>query len=254
MPRFYIPPERWNLDRLALDEEEAHHAASVLRMQAGDRAVVFNGRGVEAAVEIAQITKRAAAFKLLGVTESAPQACRIFLGQAIPKGKNMDLIIQKATELGAAGVIPLLTERTVVQCDAREAEKKREKWQAVAVEACKQCGQNWLPAVLPPQGMPELFRNGPGFDLLLIASLQPDTRHPREVLGAFGGAAGRQTGGKRPANVLVLIGPEGDFTPAEIDLAKAHGARPVTLGPIVLRTETAAFYCLSVLGYEFSEQ
>jgi len=245
MPRFYIPPARWNLDRLVLDEDETHHATDVLRMKAGDHAVVFNGAGSEATVELASIGKRAIELKLLRPSQSAPPACRITLGQAIPKGKNMDLIVQKATELGAASVVPLLTERTVVQFDARDAEKKREKWQAVAIEACKQCGQNWLPAVLPPQTLSALFPGEPAFDLLLIASLQPDALHLKAVLADY-----LSKTAAKPASLLVLIGPEGDFTPAEIALAKAHGCRPITLGPIVLRTETAALYCLSVLSYE----
>ncbi|MEI6562482.1 MAG: 16S rRNA (uracil(1498)-N(3))-methyltransferase [Verrucomicrobiota bacterium] len=244
MPRFYIPPARWNLDRLLLDEDETHHATDVLRMKAGDRATVFNGEGACASVELAHISKRAIELKLLTPSQSAPPACRITLGQAIPKGKNMDLIVQKATELGAASVVPLTTERTVVQFEARDAEKKREKWQAVAIEACKQCGQNWLPAVLPPQTLAHLFAETT-FDLLLIASLAPGALHPKTVLADF-----LPTTGARPKSVLILIGPEGDFTPAEIALALARGCRPITLGPIVLRTETAALYCLSVLSYE----
>ncbi len=244
MPRFYIPPEHWNPERLELGEEEAHHALHVLRMQPGDRATVFNGEGVQAAVEIASVAKRAVGLKTLEVAQAAPRRCRITLGQAIPKGKNMDLIVQKGTELGVAAIAPLLTEHTIVQCDPREAARKREKWQAVAVEACKQCGQNWLPEVQAPQSIGELLRQD--FDLKLIASLAPGARHPKEVLAQ----AAAERGGTPPASALILIGPEGDFTPGEIALALEAGCRPITLGPIVLRTETAALYCLSVLGYE----
>ena len=152
--------------------------------------------------------------------------------------------VQKATELGATSIVPLATERTVVQFDARDAEKKREKWQAVATEACKQCGQNWLPSVRPPQTLSHLFAETT-FDLLLIASLASGALHPKTVLADF-----LHTTGAQPSSVLVLIGPEGDFTPAETALALAHGCRPITLGPIVLRTETAALYCVSVLSYE----
>jgi len=245
MPRFYIPPACWNLDQLVLDEEETHHATDVLRMKVGDRAVVFNGQGVSAEVEFAAVSKRAIELKRLTVSQSAPLPCRITLGQAIPKGKNMDLIVQKATELGAAAVVPLLTEHTVVQVDVREGEKKREKWQAVAVEASKQCGQNWLPNVPAPQSLADLLKSAPAFDLLLVASLQPGSLHPKAVLADY-----RNAKEANPASVLVLIGPEGDFTPAEIALALEAGCRPITLGPIVLRTETAALYCLSVLSYE----
>ncbi|MDD5349709.1 MAG: 16S rRNA (uracil(1498)-N(3))-methyltransferase [Chthoniobacteraceae bacterium] len=245
MPRFYIPPARWNAGSLLLDADESHHATGVLRLKTGDRVTVFNGEGEQAAAEIAGGGKRALELRPLEITASPKPSCRITLGQAVPKGKTMDLIVQKATELGASAVVPLLTERTVVQCDARETEKKREKWQTVAVEACKQCGQNWLPAVAAPQSLGELLASAADFDLLLIASLQPDARHPKAVL-----AEARSEKGGSPQNVLVLVGPEGDFTDAEIALAKARGCRPVTLGPIILRAETAALYCLSVLSYE----
>jgi len=154
----------------------------------------------------------------------------------------MDLIVEKATELGAAGIVPLLSERTVVRADADEAIGKRDKWQRLASEAAKQCGQNWVPDVAKPQTPKEFFQSGEKFDLMLIASLQPDSRKLKDVLA--------ETGAKKFARVLILVGPEGDFTPAEINLAKNAGCRPITLGPIILRTETAAIYCLSVLSHE----
>ena len=245
MHRFYISPDRWNLDSLVLDEAETHHAVDVLRIQPGERAVVFNGQGVEATVEITGVGKRSVDLKRMQHAKTPPLACRITLGQAIPKGKNMDLIIQKATELGASEIVPLLSERTVVQVDSDDAQRKQEKWQAIAIEAAKQCGQNWLPSIAAPVGTKEFFHSPKRFDLMLIASLQPDARHFKQVLAEHLSIAG-----KKPASVLVLVGPEGDFTPAELSLAKSANCRPVTLGPIVLRTETAALYCLSVLSYE----
>ena len=242
MHRFYIPPESWNLDALSLDESESHHAIDVLRMNAGDKAVVFNGRGAEATVEITAITRKSVTLRKVLASKSAPIGCEITLGQAVPKGKNMDLIVQKAVELGAAAICPLLSERTVIQVEEDDAGRKQQKWQAVAIEAAKQCGQNWLPTVALPRSLKEFFPQPVRYDLMLIASLQPDALHLKKLLAEFGE--------KKPKSVLVLVGPEGDFTPAEIGLAKSHGCRPVTLGPIVLRTETAAIYCLSVLSYE----
>lgn len=245
MHRFYIPAESWNLDSLKLNEEESHHALDVLRLKQGDRAVVFNGRGAEATVEITAAHKNSMDLRRIHDAKSAPLPCKITLAQAVPKGKNMDLIVQKATELGAAAIAPLLSERTVVQVEEDDAAKKRAKWQAVAIEAAKQCGQNWLPEISAPQSPKEFFQGNPRFDLMLIASLQPDSLHFKKVLEEY--TAGAK---KKPASALILVGPEGDFTPAEIALAKSGGCRPITLGPIVLRTETAAIYCLSILGYE----
>jgi 16S rRNA (uracil1498-N3)-methyltransferase len=242
MHRFYIPPETWNLDALALDEAETHHAVDVLRMNRGDKAVVFNGRGAEATVEIAAVSRKSVSLKKLLQGKSAPIGCAVTLAQAVPKGKNMDLIVQKAVELGAAAISPLLSERTVVQVEEEDASRKQQKWQAVAIEAAKQCGQNWLPRVDPPRSLKDYFSQSARHDLLLIASLQHDAMHLKALLA--------EAGGKKPKSVLVLVGPEGDFTPAEIALAKSQGCRPITLGPIVLRTETAAIYCLSVLSYE----
>lgn len=245
MHRFYIPAENWDLDQLVLDEAESHHALDVLRLKQGNRAVVFNGEGIEATVEITGIGKHRVGLRKIQHSTTAPLPCRITLAQAIPKGKNMELIIEKATELGAAEIIPLLSERTVIQLDAKDAVKKQEKWQVVAIEACKQCGQNRLPAVRRPLTPKEFFNTNPRFDLMLIASLQPDAKPLKNILAGFEGGHN-----KRPASALILVGPEGDFTPAEIALAKIGGCSPVSLGPIVLRTETAAIYCLSVLGYE----
>jgi 16S rRNA (uracil1498-N3)-methyltransferase len=242
MHRFYIPPETWNPDALALDEAETHHAVDVLRMNPGDRAVVFNGRGVEATVEIAAITRKSVTLRKVLQGKTAPIGCQITLAQAVAKGKAMDLIIQKAVELGAAAISPLLSERTVIQVEDDDAARKQQKWQAAAIEAAKQCGQNWLPNVDLPRSPKEFFAHPVRYDLMLIASLQPDAMHLKNLLAEYTG--------KKPNSVLILVGPEGDFTPAEIGLAKSHGCRPITLGPIVLRTETAAIYCLSVLSYE----
>lgn len=242
MHRFYIPPASWNLDQLTLDEGETHHALDVLRMNQGEKAVVFDGRGHEATVELAAVTKKSVTLRKLHHAKAPPVACQITLAQAVPKGKNMDLIVQKAVELGASAIAPLLSERTIVQVEEEEAGRKQQKWQAVAIEAAKQCGQNWLPQVDAPRSLKDFFAQNRRYDLMLIASLQPDALHLKKLLG--------ELGEKRPKTVLILVGPEGDFTPAEIGLAKSHGCRPITLGPIVLRTETAAFYCLSVLSYE----
>jgi 16S rRNA (uracil1498-N3)-methyltransferase len=247
MHRFYISPEHWNPGAINLTGSEAHHARDVLRMRVGDKIVLFNGRGHEITAEIIGLTVDAIDLRKLHEAETPPVQCRIVLGQAIPKGKNMDLIVQKAVEIGAAKIAPIISDRTIVQVDAESAEQKQSRWQHIAIEAAKQCGQNWLPHVYAPRRLAELFSPAAeeSFDLQLIGSLQPGARHLKKILADF--SSEHQD---RPRSVLILVGPEGDFTPAELELARRHGCHPITLGPIILRVETAAIYCLSILSYE----
>ena len=245
MHRFYIAPENWNPDALVLSGSEAHHARDVLRMKRGDKLVLFNGRGREITAEIVDPGRGEIHLRKLHEAETQPLRCRITLGQAIPKGKNMDLIVQKAVEIGASEIAPILSDRTVVQVDLESAGQKQAKWQQVAIEAAKQCGQNWLPQVRAPRKLSEFFSENAKFDLQLIGSLQSDAQHLKKILADYSSEHRHL-----PASVLMLVGPEGDFTPAELALARSRGCRPITLGPIVLRVETAAIYCLSILSYE----
>ena len=245
MHRFYISPENWNPDALALTGTEAHHARDVLRMKPAERLVLFNGRGREITAEIADLSGDGIQLRKLHEAETPALRCRIILGQAIPKGKNMDLIVQKAVEIGAAEITPIISDRTVVQVDPENAAQKRAKWQQIAIEAAKQSGQNWLPQVHAPRRLGDFFLASATFDLRLIGSLQPDAQHLKEILADYSNEHRHL-----PGSVLMLIGPEGDFTPAELALARRHGCHPITLGPIILRVETAAIYCLSILSYE----
>ena len=245
MHRFYISPENWNPDAPALTGSEAHHARDVLRMKPAEKLVLFNGRGREITAEIIDLSGTGIQLRKLHEAETPALRSRIILGQAIPKGKNMDLIVQKAVEIGAAEIAPIISDRTVVQVDPENATQKRAKWQQIAIEAAKQCGQNWLPQVHAPRRLGDFFLASTTFDLRLIGSLQPDAQNLKEILADYSNEHRHL-----PGSVLMLIGPEGDFTPAELALARHHGCRPITLGPIILRVETAAIYCLSVLSYE----
>jgi 16S rRNA (uracil1498-N3)-methyltransferase len=247
MHRFYVSPENWNSGGLALRGSEAHHARDVLRMRAGEKLVLFNGRGREITAEIVDLNGDEIGLRKLHEAETPPLRCQIVLGQAIPKGKNIELIVQKAVEIGAAEIAPIISDRTIVRVDSDSAAQKQSKWQQIAIEVAKQCGQNWLPRVHAPRKLAEFFftASEQPFDLRLIGSLQPDAQHLKKILADYSSEHQH-----RPRSILMLVGPEGDFTPAELALARRHGCQPITLGPIILRVETAAIYCLSILSYE----
>jgi len=176
MYRFYICPENWNPATPTLVGPEAHHARDVLRMRVGDKLVLFNGQGRESTAEIADLSDDEIRLRKLHEAETPPLQCRIVLGQAIPKGKNMELIVQKAVEIGSAEIAPIISDRTIVQVDSETAAQKQSKWQQVAIEAAKQCGQNWLPQVRQPQTLRHFFGR--------VAVVVPTTESKKQVLAA----------------------------------------------------------------------
>ena len=197
MHRFYVAPERWQPDAPCLAGSEAHHCRNVLRLKPGDKVVLFDGRGRELTAEIASMDAAQILLRKLHEAHTPPLRCRITLGQAIPKGKNMDLIVQKAVEIGAAEIAPIISDRTVVRLDDESAAAKQSKWQTIAIEAAKQCGQNWLPQVQAPQSMAQFFRQPRRFDLQLIGSLQSDAVHLKKILAEYLDRAWRSSG-ERP--------------------------------------------------------
>jgi 16S rRNA (uracil1498-N3)-methyltransferase len=237
MPRFHLPPESWQTGTLTGDE--AKHLGQVLRIRPGQTITVFDGCGRRAEAEVLTVSRDQASLRTGEALTTTPPRPAITLAQAIPKGKNMDLIVQKAVELGVSRIQPLVTTNTVVQ----PGEGKSDKWRRTALEACKQCGQDTLPVVADPLPLGTwLAHLTESTELRLIASLAPGARPLRATLHDHPGAEA----------VTMLIGPEGDFTALETNAALAAGFLPVTLGSIILRVETAALFGLSALRYEFS--
>lgn len=249
MHRFYLPPAQCKDKSLILTESEAHHALNVLRVRHGERLMVLDGAGQELLCEAQK--PEGAQLKLTVVQRNVvpPLPYQITLLQAIPKGKIIEGIIQKATELGVHRIVPLLSDRVTTQLDDESAATKAEKWKQVAIEAIKQCGNAWLPQVEAPLTPKAYLARGERFELPLLASLQSDCRHPREYFKTFYAEKKRL-----PKTVCVWVGPEGDFTPAEMSAVKSAGVFPITLGRLVLRSETAAIYSLSVLNYELQSK
>lgn len=245
MHRFYLPPEQCAEPALHLGGREAHHGLNVLRLRRGESVVVLDGSGHEYTCEVSDVAKGGVQLAVREKKFIPPNPWRITLVQAIPKGKVFDSIVQKAAELGAYSVVPLLTERVVIQLDEERSDHKVSHWRTTAVEAIKQCGSAWLSRVEAPVSLKDFAAKAQPFDLALIASLQPGSRHPRDWFQEF-----QTNQGRVPQSLVVWVGPEGDFTPEEVATIEATGARPITLGRWVLRSETAAVYCLSVLNYE----
>lgn len=242
MHRCYAPPEGWHGDRIALPAAEAHHLLAVLRARPGDRVRVFDGAGRQACAELLAAGDGAGTATLHLVEHDLPTADPdlpdLILAIAVPKGPRMDWIVEKAVELGAAAIWPVLTERCLMRWDRAQAAEKRARWERLALGAAKQCGAPGLPAVAEVCALDGL-----------VARLVAETGvGARALLGALAPGAPLlrvALAGAAPRRVILLIGPEGDFTPAETERLCAAGARPVSFGDRILRVETAALFALA---------
>ena len=236
MPRAYLPPSSWT-ETPFLEGDEAKHLSQVLRIQPGAALTVFDGLGNHAQARVLSVSKQRVDL-MLELAESAPTSLPdITLVQAIPKGKNMDWIVQKAVELGVSRIQPLVTRHTIVSPGGDKAEK----WRRTALEACKQCGQFTIPIIEDPLPFAEWLANRPSADLEIIASLADNPRNFRETLKSHPDLE----------SITLAIGPEGDFSPEETAAALTAGFVPVTLGDLVLRVETATMFCLSAIRFHY---
>ena len=227
---------------LSIESEEAKHALKVMRLRVGDECEVFDGCGNAAVGRIAA-TAGSSSLTLaeLRPLPPMPPVAGITLALAIPKGSNMDLIVQKAVEMGVQRIIPLITERTIVRLDAKDAAAKTSKWSRTVLEACKQCGVNTLPIVETPQSYASFLQRTDLPELKLQCAIVPHARPLRQLLETA------RTAGLREC--VLLIGPEGDFSPAEYAAAESTGYAPTSLGPIILRVETAVFLAVAAARY-----
>jgi 16S rRNA (uracil1498-N3)-methyltransferase len=236
VPRAYLPPSSWT-ETPFLEGDEAKHLSQVLRIQPGAVVTVFDGLGNHAQARVLSVSKQRVDL-MLELAESVPTSLPdITLAQAIPKGKNMDWIVQKAVELGVSRIQPLVTRHTIVSPGGDKAEK----WRRTALEACKQCGQFTIPIIEDPLPFTEWLANRPSADLEVIASLADNPRNFRETLKSHPDLE----------SITLAIGPEGDFSPEETAAALTAGFVPVTLGDLVLRVETATMFCLSAIRFHY---
>lgn len=241
MIRCFLASGQWAAGAAELDESESKHLVSVLRAQAGDRIGILDGEGQLGEAEVVAPHKKRTAIRILSRTAVAPVAPRRILVQALVREQKMDWLIQKAVELGAHEIWPLQTEQAVVRIRPDEAAKKTARWQAIALGACKQSGNPWMPRIAPVRGLADALAALPAEGAACFGALQENA----VPLPAFFGRLRREN---RP-QVAMFIGPEGDFSAGEVEALLAAGVQPVSFGPVVLRVETAALFILSALQY-----
>lgn len=239
MPRFFIdiPPEDGTA---VVTGEDAHHMLKVLRMKPGESLTLCDSRGSDYACTFVQVAPEGAVCRVEGVSRSRgePDVCvTLFMG--LPKGDKMDFIVQKAVELGAAEIVPFLAERSVSRPDAKTLRKKCERWRKIAREAAMQCGRGCVPSVGEPVTQAQAAQMAAGSDAPLFLYEDEREHGIRQALA-----------GRRPATVSLMIGPEGGFAPQEAQTAVQAGMLSVSLGPRILRCETAPLAALSAVMYE----
>ncbi|GAC1604567.1 MAG: 16S rRNA (uracil(1498)-N(3))-methyltransferase [Myxococcales bacterium] len=244
--RLFLPPDQiahahGGLVRLSADQ--ARYLGVVLRLREGEAVEVFDGAGTRFDARIAGAGVDGLSLRLLGRTSAAPApGPHLVLAQALSRSDKLDLVIQKATELGAARVIPFAAERSVVRLPEGRGAARAERWRRIAQEAARQCGRADVPAIDAPARWEDLFsclQADPGMRGVLLdggtgsADLAQAAHHP----------------GPGPARVLIAVGPEGGFSAEEKERARAHGFAAASLGPLTLRTETAGLAALAILQH-----
>jgi 16S rRNA (uracil1498-N3)-methyltransferase len=239
-PRFFIFPEQVSDQFITISGDDVRHIATVLRMKTGDELLLCDGEGTEYQATIARVTKSEITADVTARSKREVRYPLITLCQGLPKAGKMDWIVQKSTELGVATIVPLVTARTIVKI--RDEAKRVLRWQKIAREAAMQSNRPTIPKLEQVQDLDGYIRNlDPDPQTLLLLAWEEGTEPLKNVL--------RQRSGIK--NIIVLIGPEGGFSSQEAETAKEKGFHLVSLGPNILRTETAAITVLGMIGYEF---
>jgi 16S rRNA (uracil1498-N3)-methyltransferase len=240
-PRFFISPDQVRGSLVTIAGDDLRHIRTVLRKQPGDLLTLLDGQGMQYRARIAEIRKDEIVTEVIERTRHELARPRIILGQGLPKSDKMDWIVQKATELGVSSIIPIVTERTVVK--VRDERKRVTRWEKIAREAAMQSNRPDIPEIGAVRTLNDYLGTlAPSPRTLLIIPWEEGTTPIKAVLRSQG----------KSEKIVVLIGPEGGFSRAEADLARTQGFQPVSLGPTILRTETAAVAALSMIGYELS--
>lgn len=243
MSRFYVMPDSIRGGKIYAGKEESHHIIDVMRLGEGDPVTVFDGTGKEYNGRIESVKNKSVIINIeKTITPAAKPSVRISLVQVLIKKNKMDYVVEKATELGVCEIIPLETGRSVVRADEAGEGHKVERWRKIAIEAAKQCGRRDLPEIKRVSFFDDALKSFKDYDAVIMPCLFEGTVPLKNALSRI----------KDPKKILLLIGPEGDFTPGEIAAAEANGALLVSLGGLVLKSDTAAIATLAMLNYAYS--
>jgi 16S rRNA (uracil1498-N3)-methyltransferase len=238
-PRFFISSEQVNDRTITISGEDVSHIVKVLRMKTGDELLLCDGKGNEYSVKIALVNKYEITTDVKARSKREIRHPLITLGQGLPKSDKMDWIVQKATELGVATIVPLMTERTIVKI--KDEEKRVSRWQKICREAAMQSNRPDVPKVGAVIAFKDFLQTqNSELPALLLLPWEEGTVPIKEILRANPGIK----------NIIVLIGPEGGFSAHEAEMAKEKNFQLVSLGQNILRTETAAVAVLSMILYE----
>lgn len=254
MYHFFVEPHQVGEHTIKISGSDVNHIKNVLRMRTGEQIQVSDGFGHAYRCRIAGLEEEQVTAEIVAREEvHAELPSRLVLFQCLPKGDKMELIVQKAVELGAACIVPVVSRRCVVKLDAKKEENKHRRWNAVAESAAKQSGRGIVPEVTLTVEFAEALRQAKALDVCLLPYECAD-----ELLGGDGMTAMDQTRSllkkiEKGQSVGILIGPEGGFEKAEVQAAMEAGAKPITLGKRILRTETAGLCILSVLMFYMEE-
>jgi 16S rRNA (uracil1498-N3)-methyltransferase len=244
MHRVCVPPGALDQPTVILPPSVAHYVMHVLRLRVGDELDAFDGRGQECRLRVTSISPtQVQGERVALLVTAAPSLTPFILGQALPKGTKMDLIVEKCSELGLTTLVPLYTDRTVVRQAPERLAGKMARWQRIAAAAARQCGRRTLLDVHAPMALADFctcYRSAP----IKFVCWEAEQRYGmRQALAGL----------TDQSPIVVLIGPEGGLTMDEVGMARAHGFMTVSLGPRVLRTETAAIVLISIVRYSLGE-
>ena len=243
-PQFFLSADMKVNDRVSLSESDAHHIFNVLRKKTGEEIILSDGRGKSFVARLEKVDRAGVSCLITQLQNETTSAFpRITLVQGLPKGDKMDLIVQKGTELGLFGIIPLLSQRVIVKLTEEKLIKRQERWQRIAMEAARQCRRPDVPVISKPASWSQVLEGLPQQAMALIPWEDEGEMSLKRFLGEHAS----------PVETFFFIGPEGGFSSSEVEGAVRYGVRPVGLGPRILRTETAGLAVAAMLLYQWGD-